>query len=353
MSGKHWIIGGAAVFVVAAAALAMGSKAEAKPKKELFEIRTWTRKDCSLVPWLVTERLGFFAEEGIKLVYTGETQPALQIPSIIKGNNDAGSAHPNTLAVANAGGAKLVGVVRGGIEPTEKVDPRFRHMWFFVNPARHPNVKKFADLKNLPGKLKISASTRNICTDFLINKLADKYGIPREKFEWVAMPDIQGIQALKQGLTDVGTAHPPFYKGNVDAGAVKIADSFETGLGSTAGLTYYYFTEDFVKKHPQEVAGFVRAMKKGQRWCNANPGQAAKWVEEVIGIPVTGNHYYAEDALIIEREAEPWIRDLEEHHVIPRGKVTAASLVTHQFEAYGNDDKGYREKLKTKKRQKG
>ncbi|HEY6007148.1 MAG TPA: hypothetical protein VIU40_02420, partial [Geobacteraceae bacterium] len=65
--------------------------------------------------------------------------------------------------------------------------------------------------------------------------------------------------------------------------------------------------------------------------------------------PVTGNHYYSEDATIVEKEIEPWIQFLEDNRIAPKGKITAASIVTHQFEAYGNDDKVYREKLKKKK----
>lgn len=84
----------------------------AEPKKGLFEIKTWTRKDCSLAPWLVTDKLGYFAEEGIKLVYTGETQGPLQIPSIVRGNNDVGSGHANQYGAAIAAGAPLIAVVR-------------------------------------------------------------------------------------------------------------------------------------------------------------------------------------------------------------------------------------------------
>ena len=183
-------------------------------KTKPFEIKTRTRKDCSLAPWLATEKLGYFEQEGIKLTYTGETQPALWIPSLLRGDNDVDSGHPNTFGVAIAGGAQLTGVVRGGIDPSEDVDPKFRHMWWFVNPARYPNVKSFADLKDIPGTLKFSTITSNICTDFLTNKLADKYGIPRDKFEWVTMPDIQAIQALKQGLVDVaGQSIRHFIKG--------------------------------------------------------------------------------------------------------------------------------------------
>ncbi len=319
---------------------------QAAPKKQLVEIKTWTRKDCTLAPWLVTEKLGYFAEEGVKLVYTGETQAPLQIPSLIKGNNDVGSGHPNQYGVAIAGGAKLKAVVRAGIEPAPNYDPKFRHMWWFVNPTKHPNVKSFADLKNLPGKIKVSTITNNICADFETKLLADKYGIPRNKIEWVTMPDIQAIQALKQGLVDISPVHPPFYKGMNDAGAIKVADSTDTGLGSSAGLSFYWFTEDFIKKNPQAVAGFVRAIKKGQRWANANPEQAAKWVEQAIGVPVTGNHYYAEDATIIEKEIDPWIKEIEDAKVVPKGKISSASIVTHQFEVIGNDDRAFQQKKK-------
>jgi ABC-type nitrate/sulfonate/bicarbonate transport system substrate-binding protein len=334
------------VVAVAIGAIAGITAVQAAPKKELVEIKTWTRKDCSLAPWLVTEKLGFFAEEGVKLVYTGETQAPLQIPSLIKGNNDVGSGHPNQYGIAIAGGAKLKAVVRAGIEPEPSYDPKFRHMWWFVNAKKHPNVKSFADLKNLPGKIKVTTITKNICADFETNLLAEKYGIPKDKIEWVTMPDIQAIQALKQGLVDISPVHPPFYKGMADAGAVKVADSTDTGLGTSAGLSFYWFTEDFIKKNPKAVAGFVRAIKKGQRWANANPEKTAKWVEEVIGVPVTGNHYYAEDATIVEKEIDPWIKGVEDAKVLPKGKITSASIVTHEFEAVGNDDKAFQDKQK-------
>ena len=309
------------------------SRVHAQSEKDLFVIKTWTRKDCSVTPWTVPDRLGYFKEEGIKLELTGETQPALQIPSILRGNNDVGTFHPNTIAVAKAGGAQITGVVQGGIEPIDpKVPEKFRHMWWFVNPTKTPNVKSFADLKNRPGKIKISTITKNVCADFETNLLADRYGVPRDKFEWVTMPDVQAIQALKQGLIDVSMVHPPFYKGMHDAGARKIADTFETGLGASAGLTYYVFRDEFIKKHPEQVAAFARAVTKGQKWANANPEKSAQLTAEAIGLPVTGNHYYSTVTKIDEQLSARWIKDLEDNKVIPRGKVTTASLITHDIE---------------------
>ncbi|HEX9062645.1 MAG TPA: ABC transporter substrate-binding protein [Clostridia bacterium] len=317
------------------------SKSDASTKEEddkgLIPVRTWTRKDCSLAPWLITDKLGYFKEQGIKLVFTGELQPNQQIPSIINGDNDVSSAHPNAIIVADNGGANLVGVVRSGIDPGPDADQKFLHMWWYVNPKKYPDVKTIADLKNIKGKLKFSTITTNICTDFLTNTLFKKNGIPIDKIEWVTMPDIQAIQSLKQGLTDVGSVHPPFYKGMDDAGMRKIADTRETDLGASAGVGYYYFTKDFIKKNPDTVKRFIKAIAKGQRWCNAHPEETAKWTQEAIGVPVTGNHYYAEDTTIVESEITPWLEQLEENKVVPKGKFKSADIITHEFEKYGNE----------------
>ncbi|MDR2611873.1 MAG: ABC transporter substrate-binding protein [Deltaproteobacteria bacterium] len=300
---------------------------------ELKVVRTYTRRDCGLAPWLVTDKLGYFAEEGVRLVFTGEVQPPQRVPSILSGTNDTADLHPNALAVAINGGAKFKGVARSGVEPPEEFDPGLRHMWWFVNPEKYPGVKSFADLRDIPGTLKFSIIATNSCSDFLANLILDHYGIPRDKVEWVNMPDVQAIQALKQGLTDVGGVHPPFYKGMLDAGQVKVADTSETGLEpQVAGLGFYFFTEDFIASNPEAVRGFVRAMTRGQKWINENQEQARVWTEEAIGVPVSANHYYSDTLGIVDEQVTPWLRDLEDSGVVPRGKLKISDIVTHEFD---------------------
>ncbi|MDR1039400.1 MAG: ABC transporter substrate-binding protein [Deltaproteobacteria bacterium] len=307
--------------------------AGAAPASDLRVVKTYTRRDCGLAPWLVTDKLGYFAEEGVRLVFTGEIQPPQRVPSILGGTNDTADLHPNALAVAINGGAKFKGVARAGIEPPSDFDPGLRHMWWFVNKEKYPNVKSFADLKDLPGTLKFSLIATNSCSDFLANLILDSYGIPRDKVEWVTMPDVQAIQALKQGLTDVGGVHPPFYKGMQDAGLLKIADTSETGLGpEIAGLGFYFFTEEFIAKDPEAVRGFVRAITRGQKWINENQEQARIWTEEAIGVPVSANHYYSERLVIQDDQVTPWLNDLENAGVIPRGNLKISDMVTHEFE---------------------
>ncbi|WP_094606700.1 hypothetical protein SPSIL_011160 [Sporomusa silvacetica DSM 10669] len=297
----------------------------------LIPIRTISQTACSSTPWIVTDQLGFFKEEGLKVVYTGDTQPNQIIPSILNGNNDVSNAHPNSLAVAIAGGAKIKGVVKAGIDPFPEQDPKLRHMNWYINPNVTPDIKNFADLNKIEGKVKFSIITNNQCSDFLANNIADHNGVPRNKIEWVTMPDVQAVQALKQGLVAVAGVHPPFYKLMEDAGMVKIADSLDAGFGQAGGVGYYYFTTDFIDKNPEVVRKFARAIVKGQIWANEHPEEARKMTEDWIKVPVSATHYYAGDKDISPEMVKPWIEDLENAGVIPKGKVTVEDLVDLRF----------------------
>lgn len=303
-----------------------GGQAAAADNDGLIPIKTWSQTDCSSTPWVVADKKGFFAEEGLKVVYTGDTQPAQQIPSVINGDNDVGGGtHPNTLAVAINGGAKIKAVVVGGIDPAPDLDPKLRHMAWYVSPES--GIKSFKDLNNIQGKVKFSTITTNICADFLAKNIADKNNVARDKIEWVTMPDIQAVQAVKQGLVTVAGVHPPYYKSMEDAGMVKIADSFDAGLGPEAGVSYYYFSEDYIKQHPDTVKKFSRAMAKAERWSNANQEEARLLTENWIHVPVSATHYYYGGTDLKPRMIDPWIKDLENANVIPKGKIKSEDLL--------------------------
>ncbi|WP_196605532.1 ABC transporter substrate-binding protein [Pectinatus haikarae] len=303
-----------------------GGQSAAASSDGLFPIKTWSQTDCSSTPWVVADQKGFFAEEGLKVVYTGDTQPAQQIPSVINGDNDVGGGtHPNTLAVAINGGAKIKAVVAGGIDPAPDLDPKLRHMAWYVTPES--GIKSFKDLNNIQGKVKFSTITTNICADFLANNIADRNNVSRDKIEWVSMPDIQAVQSVKQGLVTVAGVHPPYYKSMEDAGMIKIADSFDAGLGPEAGVSYYYFSEDFIKQHPDVVKKFSKAMVKAEKWSNDNPEEARLLTENWIHVPVSATHYYYTSTDLNPRLIDPWIKDLENNKVIPAGKIKSEDLL--------------------------
>ncbi|AJA49443.1 ABC-type nitrate/sulfonate/bicarbonate transport system, periplasmic component [Clostridium pasteurianum DSM 525 = ATCC 6013] len=309
---------------------------ELKPDKDgLIPIKTSSKLDCSSTPWVVADKKGFLKKYGLKVVYTGETQAAQQIPSILNGNNDVNSFHPNTYAPAIAGGANIIGIGAAGVDPaSEDIDPKLRHMWWFVSPkAQAAGVKTFKDLVNYKKgeKLKFTTISANICMDFEGNILADKYGIPRDRIEWVTMPDVQAIQALTQGTVDVSAVHPPYYTGMQKAGNIKIADTFDTGLGPTAGLSYWVVNKTWAAKNPNVTRKFLKAMTEAQVWANHNPKEAADLTAKHIGQPVSGNHYYAETLNVDnDKYLKPWLDESLKNGSISK-KLTTKDLVTDEY----------------------
>lgn len=303
---------------------------------DLFPIKTATRKDCTLAPFLVADKKGFFKEEGLKLVFTGELNDDAVTPSILSGDNDVADTHPNSLALKVYGGSKIKAVGRSIIEPGPEVNPKLRHMRFYVNKdAVAAGVKTWSDLTNYKGNEKLkSAGYTNTCEDFIPNNISDAKGVSRDKFEWITFEsDLQKIQALKLGQLDIIGVHPPFFDAAEEAGLTQIADSSEAGLGEATGVYLYYFSDSFIEKNSDKVAAFVRAMTKAQKWANANVEETAKLTSEFIGTEVKGNHYYSETTEINEETIKPWIEDIENSGAIPKGAIKVDDIITHKFEA--------------------
>ncbi|MFL0196741.1 ABC transporter substrate-binding protein [Clostridium sp. WILCCON 0269] len=307
-----------------------------KPDKDgLIPIKTSSKIDCSSTPWVVADEKGFFKKYGLKVVYTGETQPAQQIPAILKGDNYVESFHPNTYAPAVAGGADIIGIGPNGVDPSPDIDPKYRHMWWFVSAkASAAGVKTFKDLVNYKKgqKLKFTTIAANICTDFVTNTIADKDGFPKDRIEWVTMPDVQALQALSQGTVDVSAVHPPYYTGMEKAGNVKIADTLDSGLGPAAGLTYWVVNKTWAKNNPNVTRKFLKAMLEADTWANHNTKEAADLTAKHIGQPVSGSHYYTETSNIDnEKYLQPWIDGAVASGSIPKGKVKVSDMVTDEY----------------------
>lgn len=312
---------------------------ELKPDSDgLVPIKTWSRTDCSSTTWVVAVQKGFLKKYGLKADFTGTTQSTQQIPSILSGDNYIGEFHPNTYAVAIAGGANIIGIAVNGSDPTNDIDPKYRHMWWFVSKkVSDAGVKTFKDLvkyeQSVGRKLKFTTGAANICTDFEGNTIADKVGLKRTDIEWVTMPDAQAIQSLQQNLVDVAAVHPPFFKGMENAGNVKIADTIDTGLGQTAGLTYYVVNKTWAKKNPNITKKLVKALFEAQVWANQHPTEGADLTAKWIKQPVSGSHYYSNSLKIDDAKwIKPWLSELEKNGSIPKGKLKWSDLVTTEYQ---------------------
>ncbi len=320
-----------ALSVLSGVFLIGGTKADAASSKKLFKIRTHTRKDCTSTPILAADQKGFFKEQGLQLVYTGQLKSTDILPAVLKGNNDFAETHPNALATYISGGAKIKGVARSIIEPDASVDPKYRHMWWFA--TKKSGIKKWEDLKKYnDGKQIQTNGLAPNCVTFVLSTIFDKKKLGRDRLKFINFDSDQAaLQALQQGNIDIAGIHPPFYNLAQTAGLVKIGDSTDAGLGSAAGVYLYYFSDSFIKKNPEIVQKFVKAVTKAQVWCNAHPEESAKMTSKATGVNSTAVHYYSQNSVIPEKEIKPWIEDL-----INNGKLKKSfkisDIITHRFE---------------------
>lgn len=308
-------------------------------EEKLFPIKTATRKDCTLAPYIVAIEKGFFAEEGLELVWTGEIPDSEILTSIVTGVNDFHDTHPNQLALWVQGGAKVKAVGRSIIEPDPEVigdtEGRLLHMWYYVNDdAWNAGVKTIADLNEYKsGTTLKSAGWTNTCESFILETIFDNNNVARSNFEWIGMDDdTSKIEALKLGQVDIIGVHPPFYDAAEEAGLHKIADSWDAGLKEATGTYLYFFSDEFIEKYPDKVQSFVNALAKAQTWANANKEETAKLTSEFIGQEVKGNHYYSENTEIPEDGIQPWIDDLVKSGTLKADEIKVSDIVTHQFE---------------------
>jgi ABC-type nitrate/sulfonate/bicarbonate transport system substrate-binding protein len=310
---------------------AEAAEAAAAEPGELFVIRSSTKIDCGSTPWVVAEKKGFFEEEGIKLEYVGEIAYAQQLPAVLNGTSDVEGTLPNGLATFINEGAAVKAVYNSTIDPPADVPPEFRHMRFYVSAdSGITTVEQLNDL-NGGGKITINGIVPT-CASFIPNAILDAKGVDKSRLEFVTFEsDLAAIQAVQQGNLDIAGVHPPFYKTAEDSGLTLLADSADTGFGAAAGTSLYYFTEEFIAAHPEEVQHFVNAIRKAQEWANNNVEESVQLTQDYIGTDVNATHYYFTGTEFDPSLYVPWLDDLEDAGAIEAGKYTPESLAATEF----------------------
>jgi ABC-type nitrate/sulfonate/bicarbonate transport system substrate-binding protein len=299
--------------------------------KNVITLKTDTKKNCSSTPWVIAEKKGFFAAEGLNIEYTGELTTAQRLPSILNGTNDIGGALPNALATFVAGGAKVKAVTLGEVDPPDNVDPKFRHMRYVASEKfAGKTLKEYVESKK-GGKITVSGTAPS-CNTFILNQIFKNAGLDVSQVQYVTFDtDTASIQAVQQGNLDIAGIHPPFYKLANDSKLTLLADSHDTGLGAASGVSTYYFTEKFIQENPEAVQRFVTAIKKAQEWVNANTDESIKLTADYIGQPVNATHYFYTDKTLPTDILQPWIDDLVQAGTLKKDQIKVSDLITAQF----------------------
>ena len=257
-----------------ALALAGAGHAQAPEKKDL----TLGVGGKSLLYYLqltLTEKLGYFKDEGLNVTVTDFGGGAKALQSLIGGSADVVTgAYEHTIRM-QAKGQPVVAVLELG---------RFPGIVLGVRKDRAAQVKSFKDLKGM----KIGVTAPGSSTNFFVNALIAKDGLKPEDVSIIGVgAGLSAVAAMKKGEIDaISNLDPVITKLEQDGDIVVLADTrTEDGnmklFGGNNPAAVVYFKQDFIEKNPNTVQHVVNAFYKTMKWLEkASPEDVAKNVPE-------------------------------------------------------------------------
>ena len=250
-------------------ALALSSHAMAQaPEKKKITIAVGGKGLFYYLPLTITERLGYFKEEGLDV----------DIPDF------AGGA--KALQAMVGGSAEMVS---GAYEHTINMQAKNQPIKAVVLQASYNGIvllmakdkaAKYQSGKDLKG-MKIGVSAPGSSTAMFVMNLLAKDGLKPGDVSYVGVGTGAGaVAAMEKGEIDAMSNLDPVISTLEATGKfVAVADSrTAAGMKNIYGGDYHastiYVTEEFIKKNPQTVQAVVNAMVRGLRWiAKATPEQ--------------------------------------------------------------------------------
>ena len=265
---------------------------------------------------LIADKKGFFAEENVKIEWTGQQAhgPA-NIVSIVAGQNDAGVSIDTAIfdAVAKGGKLKLVASTQNSPIIT----------WLVLDKS---SVKTPEDLL---GK-KVAGQSSTITWYPLVKYLSDK-GRDYNDIEFVTVPMPQQEQALRSGQVAAIATGEPFTSQILKNGGVrKLIDDYQViGINKIGG---WAFSQKFIDENPDAVRGFTKALQKTVAWATEND---ANFQEAVAIDKAAGGYSFSKDwdptLAIDEQDVAKWAELLKKYGDPKAGGVDLSSVYTNEF----------------------
>jgi NitT/TauT family transport system substrate-binding protein len=156
-------------------------------------------------------------------------------------------------------------------------DTRKDRRMFGVLGRAGGKYKTVADLAGVP-----VAVSSNTVIDYVTEKLLTNGGVPLDKVASVETKNI-GIrmQMLMSGQVEAATLPEPLVTAALSKGAVLLAD--DSGLG--ASQTVLVFAGTFIKKYPEEVKKFLKAVEEASKLIKSAPDAQRKIMVKYVRLP--------------------------------------------------------------------
>lgn len=227
------------------------------------------------LPLTLTERLGYFKEQGLNVTITDFGGGAKSLQSLIGGSADVVTgAYEHTIRM-QVKGQDIVSVLEIG---------RFPGMVLAVRKEKAAQVKSFKDLKGM----KIGVTAPGSSTNFFVNALIAREGLKPEDVSIIGVgTGMSAVAGIKKGEIDaICNLDPAITKLTQDGNIVILADSRTEEdnmklFGGNNPAAVVYLKRDFVTKNPETTQRIVNAFYKTTLWLQkASAEDVAKVVPE-------------------------------------------------------------------------
>jgi sulfonate transport system substrate-binding protein len=223
----------------------------------------------------LTERLGYFKEQGLNVTISDFAGGAKSLQSLIGGSSDVVTgAYEHTIRM-QAKGQPVVAVIEMG---------RFPGIVVALRKDKAGQVKSFKDFKGL----KVGVTAPGSSTNFIVDALIAKEGLKPDDISPIGVgTGLSAVAAIKKGEIDaISNIDPVITKLERDGDVVVMAETrTEQGnmkwFGGNNPAAVLYLKQEFIDKNPNTVQRLVNAFYKTMKWLeHASEDDIAKNVPE-------------------------------------------------------------------------
>ena len=257
------------------AALAFSGGALAEPEKKDVILGVGGKPALYYLPLTVTEKKGFFEEEGLNVTIQDFQGGSKSLQALIGGSVDVVTgAYEHTIRM-QAKGQPLVAVIELGRFPG------------IVLAVRGDLADKVDSVEDLEG-MKIGVTAPGSSTHNIVNYALSKAGLdPRDVAIIGVGAGSTAVAAMENGEIDaISNIDPAISMIDKKVGLKPIVDTRTEEdtidlLGAPSPAAVLYMKPDFAEENPETVQALVNALYKGLQWIqSASPEEVAAMMPE-------------------------------------------------------------------------
>lgn len=215
-----------------------------------------------VTPLFSAIKLGYFAEEGLEIDTAPSAGGAVGIPGLVAGSYDIAYGNVVSMLLAAQQGIDIRVIAPG--TKLEKIEDDYSAM-----VARSDSG--IASGKDLEGK-NVGVNTRNNVIWLYARAWIKASGGDPDKVTYREVPHPQMEDALRQKQIDAGFMVIPFVALATAKPEFKAIAHPYSAVQLGVDVGQYLTTTKFLTDRPQTAAKFLRALRRGIEWYNANRG---------------------------------------------------------------------------------